>query len=162
MESDQSARVEGVVSVVSTPFAGRGLIARVNLSPGDLIFIAPTIRVPKQQYLEHATQTVFEDYLFHGRSGDYHLCLHLGSIFNHSARPNVLWQLEEESGDGGHGSITFTAFKSIETGESMFISYGAWGQQYEAQEVEEGQNQADGGKESSSDEESPSVLFKQR
>lgn len=158
-----SARVEGVVKLVNTATAGRGLISRIDLQPGDLIFVAPTIRVPKEQYCQHAKKTVFEDYLFHGRSGDYHLCLHLGSIFNHSAAPNVLWTLEEhglESEEGMHGNITFRAFKRIAKGEEMSISYGAWGQQYEEGSVGALNEEDTREGEESSDEESPSVLFK--
>jgi hypothetical protein len=38
----------------------------------------------------------------------------------------VNWKLDEET-----DSITFTVWRPIKKGGDMYISYGAWGQQYE-------------------------------
>jgi hypothetical protein len=58
--------------------AGRGLRSKQDIPAGTVLFVAPTIRVPAEQYQQHCRHTVFEDYLFVGPSGDYHLALHLG------------------------------------------------------------------------------------
>ncbi len=140
---DLDARVDGLVEIVDTEKAGRGLIAKFDLDRGQVLFVAPTIRVPKDEYDNHCKFSVFEDYLFHGKSGDYHLCLHLGSIFNHSATPNVNWKLDEKE-----GTITFTQWTPCKAGDDLFINYGAWGHQYEKKVTgEEGENgeEEDGG-----------------
>ena len=109
-----------------TPHAGRGLKATASIKQGTLIMIAPTIRVPSAQYHNHCIHTVFEDYLFKGKSGDYHLALAHGSIFNYSAKANVNWILNEKLNE-----IKYYAWKTIEDGSDLFINYGRWGQQYE-------------------------------
>ena len=115
-----------LVEIVQTKIAGRGLVASQDISAGTLLFTAPTIRVPQLQYENYCKFTVFEDYLFVGKSGDSHLALSLGSIFNHAKRPNVVWKLDEEKDE-----ITYTAFVTIKKGDAATISYGSWGRQYE-------------------------------
>jgi hypothetical protein len=51
--------------------------------------VAPAIVVPQQQYVDFARHTVFEEYLFNGPDGSRLLALGVGSLFNHSRRPNV-------------------------------------------------------------------------
>ena len=119
------------LEIVRTAHAGRGLKATKYIPAGSILFIAPTIRVPRDQYIDHCQHTVFEDYLFVGKSGDLHLALAWGSIFNHSATPNVLWQLNERD---GVDEITYTAFRPLLAGDDACISYGKWGEQFEPKE----------------------------
>jgi len=63
-KADAQARVEGLVEICQTEQAGRGLRARCDLERGQVIFVAPTIRVPLLQYDEHCKFSVFEDYLY--------------------------------------------------------------------------------------------------
>jgi len=137
-----------LLEIRDTEKAGRGLFSRCMIQSQTILFIAPTIRVPGQEYNEHCKFTVFENYLFKGRSGDSHLALHLGSIFNHSKAPNVIWVLDEKRDE-----IRFQTFRTIAENEELFISYGAWGKQYEIEEGEgggeQGQNEDDDEEEAS-------------
>jgi len=67
-----------LLEIFSSAGAGRGLRSRRLIPAGTVLFVAPTIRVPGWQYHQHCMHTVFEEYLFVGKSGDYHLALHLG------------------------------------------------------------------------------------
>jgi len=118
------------VEIYEAPLAGRGLRASTALAAGQLLFVAPTIRVPAQQYKQHCQFTVFEDYLFVGRSGDLHLALSYGSIFNHESQPNVTWSLDEKRDE-----ITYKVFMAVQAGTPLSISYGAWGKQFEEKEL---------------------------
>ena len=126
------------VEIVETKYAGRGLVAAKDIEAGKVLFVAPTIRVPRTQYEEHCKFTVFEDYLFIGRSGDAHLALALGSIFNHSKHPNILWNLDEEQ-----DKITYKSFYAVKKGEPLTISYGPWGKQYESPSDEDSNHSSD-------------------
>jgi hypothetical protein len=57
-------------------------------------------------------------------------------MFNHSKYPNVNWYLKDEKDE-----IVFMSWCAIQAGESLCISYGAWGRQYE--EADEGEGGED-------------------
>ena len=69
--------------------SGRGLFATKDLAPGTLIEVAPAIVMPAAQYEAHGRHTILSDYAFKGRDGSFLLALGVGSLFNHSRRPNV-------------------------------------------------------------------------
>ena len=100
---------------------GRGLFAARDLSPRELLHEAPCIRVPRTQYDEFCKHTVFEEYLFNAPDGSRLLALGLGSIFNHSRRPNVDYRL----GSADENVIRFfVGHRAIPAGEELCIYYG--------------------------------------
>lgn len=100
---------------------GRGLFAARNLAPRELLHEAPCIRVPRAEYDEYCRHTVFEEYLFNAPDGSRLLALGLGSLFNHSRRPNVdyrLGRLEDNV------IRFFVGHRAVQAGEELCIYYG--------------------------------------
>ena len=100
---------------------GRGLFAARDLAPQELLHEAPCIRVPRTEYDEHCRHTVFEEYLFNAPDGSRLLALGLGSLFNHSRRPNVDYRL----GSAEENVIRFfVGHRPVSAGEECCIYYG--------------------------------------
>lgn len=77
-EEETDGLFHPLLEITMSSEAGRGLRSKQDIPAGTVLFVAPTIRVPAEQYHQHCRHTVFEDYLFVGKTGDYHLALHLG------------------------------------------------------------------------------------
>ena len=108
------------VEIRQTAARGRGVFAASQIARGDLLERAPCILVPKREYEEHARHTAFEHYLFTARaSRNSLLALGIGSLFNHSSRPNVDYRVHEET-------LTIDSFaaRDVPAGEELCIYYG--------------------------------------
>ena len=69
---------------------GRGVFALKRLAKSTLVEVAHCIWVPKAEYEDKVSKTVFEHYVFNCKKrGGAMLCLGLGSLFNHSDPPNL-------------------------------------------------------------------------
>lgn len=110
----------GTYECRETQGAGRGLFATRAIPRGTLIHAAHTIVVPREQYEDHCRHTVFEEYLFNLPNGDRALALGDGSLFNHSATPNVDYRHKPES-----KIINYFAARDIDAGTELCIFYGA-------------------------------------
>jgi SET domain-containing protein len=101
---------------------GRGLFAAADIPPNALLHIAPCLLVSKDEYDSHMKHTILEHYLFNSRtSGDKLLALGYGSLFNHSSRPNVNYQVDARA-----LQIRYTSGpQTIQTGDELCISYGS-------------------------------------
>ncbi|KAK9836909.1 hypothetical protein WJX74_010984 [Apatococcus lobatus] len=109
-----------VVRVVYTAEeVGRGVAANCPISKGSLVEVSECILVPRQEYQEFARHTAFEHYLFHGQNGDMLLALGLGSLFNHSAQPNLDYRVDQPK-----LHVLFYAARDILEHEELFIFYG--------------------------------------
>mmetsp|Transcript_12996 Transcript_12996/g.39353 ORF Transcript_12996/g.39353 Transcript_12996/m.39353 type:complete len:243 (-) Transcript_12996:567-1295(-) len=118
------APVGACSEVFETPYTrevtARGVRAVRPLLQGQLVETAHCIRVPREEYQDHMRSTVLEHYLFHARSnGDMLLALGLGSLFNHSSRPNLDYRVDDRN-----QVIRFYATRQIEQGEELLIHYG--------------------------------------
>ncbi|KAK9828383.1 hypothetical protein WJX81_002342 [Elliptochloris bilobata] len=111
-------------SVPETPWTGeckaRGVFAETEIGRGDLIETAHCILVPRDEYETYFRHTVLEHYLFRTPSGDHLLALGAGSLFNHSAQPNVDYRV-----DGGAVVVRFYAARPVAAGEELTIFYGS-------------------------------------
>eukprot|EP00937_MAST-01D_sp_MAST-1D-sp2_P002126 g2126.t1 len=107
---------------------GRGLVAMRAVKRGTFLLRAPCLRVPMQEYQEHAKHTILEHYVFSTRSGDMLVALGWGSLFNHNANPNVDYHVQQDRNGAAQShddtSIDFFAARDLVAGEELCIYYG--------------------------------------
>ena len=111
---------------------GRGVFALELIAKGRVVERAPVLVFPSAEWDAHARHTLLSHYCFRWppRSapepgedvdkGAFALALGFGSLFNHSARPNVGWVRRASD-----GVIEFVALDDIEVGRELLISYGS-------------------------------------
>lgn len=103
---------EDKLDVLESKNRGRGVFANRAIKKGEVIEIAPVLRIPKRDKKKiHDTfmhQYVFEDVLVLG----------YGSLYNHSYCPNAIYEWDEEN-----GTFIYTAIRPINKGEEVFINY---------------------------------------
>lgn len=110
--------------VVATPWTGephaRGVAAATALPRGALVDAAPAVRLDAAAYAL-VNRTPLAHYVFAERgTGGGLVALSAGSLFNHSASPNVDYRV-----DGPRSRILFIAARDVEAGEELTISYGS-------------------------------------
>ncbi|KAI0726233.1 hypothetical protein C8Q72DRAFT_847416 [Fomitopsis betulina] len=98
---------------------GRGIYASRHIEPRTLIEISPVLLFTSAEYAEHGRHTVLDHYTFRWRDGRMALALGLGSLFNHSQHPNLMYTLDSET-----ESIRYITTRRIEEGEELCIFYG--------------------------------------
>jgi len=98
---------------------GRGVVALEDLKAMQIIEVAPAIWCSELEYKSHLRFTVFEEYLFKCKSGNYLCGLGFASLFNHSASPNVSYEIDE-----ANRQILFRTCKKVRKGEFLSIWYG--------------------------------------
>lgn len=126
------------LEIRSTPAKGRGVYATKDIPGGCIVEISPVLLIPKEQYKAGVNQSELRNYVFTwswgpgrgGRNGDMALALGLGSIFNHSRRPNVSYRLRSDN-----LTIEYTNTSDIRAGEELCIYYG--NVRFEEEELED-------------------------
>ncbi|KAI0647731.1 hypothetical protein C8Q79DRAFT_999339 [Trametes meyenii] len=98
---------------------GRGVYACREISAQTLIEVSPVLLFTVEEYEAHGRHTVLDHYTFKWRDGRMALALGLGSLFNHSQRPNVSYTLDSAS-----ESIRYTTSRRILPDEELCIFYG--------------------------------------
>ncbi|KAG6841972.1 hypothetical protein C0991_004463 [Blastosporella zonata] len=98
---------------------GRGVYASRLIPAQTLIEISPVLFFSKEEYAQHGRFTVLDDYTFKWTDGRMSLALGLGSLFNHSERPNVSYAL-----DSSTESIRYTTVRDVAPDEELCIFYG--------------------------------------
>ncbi|SCV74797.1 BQ2448_7826 [Microbotryum intermedium] len=113
------------ISILSTPSAGRGVFASAPIPSGTLIEIAPVLVLSDEEYHRNGVDTTkLKGYVFtwKGKRKEDRgmaLALGLGSLFNHSQRPNINFVLHPDE-----YTIHYTTSRAIEQGEELCIFYG--------------------------------------
>ncbi|SCZ98046.1 BZ3500_MvSof-1268-A1-R1_Chr3-3g06540 [Microbotryum saponariae] len=113
------------ISILSTPSAGRGVFASAPIPSGTLIEIAPVLVLSDEEYYSHRVDaTKLKGYVFtwKGKKKEEKgmaLALGLGSLFNHSPRPNINFVLHADE-----YTIHYTTCRAIQKGEELCIFYG--------------------------------------
>ncbi|KAL3680409.1 hypothetical protein R1sor_023365 [Riccia sorocarpa] len=115
------------LEIRSSPTKGRGVYATREIPRGSLVETSPVLLIPKDQYIRGVNESELRNYVFSwnwgpggkGKNGDMVLALGLGSMFNHSRRPNVSYKLRPEN-----LTIEYTTSSVIRTGEELCIYYG--------------------------------------
>ncbi|CAK8989546.1 SET domain-containing protein 7 [Durusdinium trenchii] len=102
---------------------GNGIYARKPLLEGEVVEYAPSVLLMRMGNL-------FVDYRYSAeslRQGLFRLLLGNGSIYNHSAEPNLGYRRVrvDRSSEAAQGlSVCFYAKRDIAAGEELLISYG--------------------------------------
>ncbi|KAG0303332.1 hypothetical protein BGZ98_006786 [Dissophora globulifera] len=112
---------------------GRGVITAVAIPTRTVIDISPILLFPSEEYSLHGQHTQLDHYTYRWQGG-MALALGLGSMFNHSNKPNVGFQR-----DFNNKVIRYTTLREIEAGEELCISYGPnlWFPDMEVEQEEE-------------------------
>ncbi|KAG2100418.1 uncharacterized protein F5147DRAFT_710294 [Suillus discolor] len=98
---------------------GRGVYASRIIPPQTVIEVSPVLLFTRNEYNDYGRHTILDHYVFKWRDGRMALALGLGSIFNHSSHPNVLYTI-----DPAHQCIRYTSTRTINPEEEMCIFYG--------------------------------------
>ncbi|KAH9925436.1 uncharacterized protein BXZ73DRAFT_50055 [Epithele typhae] len=98
---------------------GRGVYASREIPAQTLIEISPVLLFSAAEYEAHGKHTVLDHYTFVWRDGKMALALGLGSLFNHSQKPNVSYSIDPST-----ESIRYTTFRPIAKDEELCIFYG--------------------------------------
>lgn len=106
------------VSVKKVKGMGRGLFATKDLRKGELVETSPVVILDKQSS-RRIYGTNLASYVFAWGRDKVAIALGMGSLFNHSAEPNVDWGPKLKK-----NIITFKANRAIKKGEQLFIDYG--------------------------------------
>lgn len=106
-----------LVRVMPIDGKGRGVVAAMPLSRGDVLERAHVIVVPVEQTarLDH---TVLEHYVYDWPGGRLAVALGNGSLFNHSFRPNARYRRDLEA-----HQLVFEALVDIAPGEEITVNY---------------------------------------
>jgi hypothetical protein len=95
---------------------GRGVYAAVDFDKGDIIEIAPAIRINRNANLIQHTN--LEYYVFASEEeGTQLLALGYASMYNHKQIPSAEFHVLDDM-------VIITAKKSIEAGDEIFVNYG--------------------------------------
>jgi SET domain-containing protein len=97
---------------------GRGIVTRRPIPSRTIIDISPILLFPTEEYNQHGQFTQLDHYTYRWQGG-MALALGLGSMFNHSNKPNVGFQR-----DFPNKVIRYSTLREIEEGEELCISYG--------------------------------------
>ncbi|KAI1797052.1 hypothetical protein LXA43DRAFT_985739 [Ganoderma leucocontextum] len=98
---------------------GRGVYACREIPAQTLIEISPVLLFPAAEYEAHGRHTMLDHYTFVWRDGRMALALGLGSLFNHSQRPNVSYTIDHAT-----DSIRYTTSQRVLPDEELCIFYG--------------------------------------
>jgi len=98
---------------------GRGVFASRQIEAHAVIEISPVLLFSPAEYQEHGRHTILDHYTFKWRDGKMALALGLGSLFNHSANPNVSYTIDPLT-----DSIRYTTTRIVNSGEELCIFYG--------------------------------------
>ena len=91
---------------------GRGVFATRTFAEGETVEVCPTVEISDGG-------GALADYLFESTNeGKFLVVLGFGSLYNHSAEPNVDYYQEDSE------SLDFVTLRRVERGEELTISYG--------------------------------------
>jgi SET domain-containing protein len=105
------------VYVADAKGKGRGVFAARRFERQETIEVCPIILIPKSQR-KSLENTVLYNYHFKWEDDAVAVCLGLGSLYNHSYKPNALYRK-----DFPQQLITFVAIRQIQAHEEITVNY---------------------------------------
>jgi SET domain-containing protein len=108
--------------VKTTKEYGRGVYALNGIISRQEIMLCETIVLSKEDTVS-IQSTLLKFYTYTMNLTQDLICLGLGSLLNHSDKPNVSYAVEV--GEDGKMLMRFNALRCIERGEQLFIDYKA-------------------------------------
>ena len=100
---------------------GRGVFTSRAVEKASIVELAPAL-VLSAEDREIIHQTRLHDYYFLWGGEGAAIALGYGSLYNHSAAPNVEYELDYD-----FDQIRFTTLRAVEPGEELLIDYLAGG-----------------------------------
>jgi len=97
---------------------GLGVFARVAIPPGGLVEECPALVIPRKKA---SVPKGLEDYYFPW-DGGYAVALGYGSLYNHSPRPNCVFEMRAEE-----RLLVVTACRAVRAGSELTFDYTAGG-----------------------------------
>ena len=110
--------VPDAVEVKKTDTKGLGVFARRAIRKGELIERVPLLILSTAEYAAGVDQSLLAGYVFAWGDGEYALALGYGSLYNHSYRPNAVYEDDEP-----HRAKLFIAHRAIKLGEEITVNY---------------------------------------
>lgn len=102
------------------PVRGRGVFCAAGSIPQNtLVEVSPILLFTSDEYEQHGKFTIADHYTYRWQGG-YALALGLGSMFNHSSKPNVGFIR-----DFKNGVIRYVTLREVKQDEELCISYGS-------------------------------------
>lgn len=97
---------------------GQGVFAAVDIAAGETIERCPYIVIDDDDLAE---ENRLNDYLFTSPdvSTDYLVIMGYGMMYNHSAKANAEWEIDDDN-----RFVRFSATEDIAAGEEIFQDYG--------------------------------------
>lgn len=105
------------VRVKSSPGKGKGVFAEKIIRRGEVIEECEILLLPKKQE-KALKQTLLIDYYFMWPDGRPAISLGLGSLYNHSYKPNAMYLMDTIT-----KRISFEALRRISPGEEITVNY---------------------------------------
>lgn len=107
-----------MLKVKKTRNLGRGVFTTTSIKKGQQVELSPLVVIekPKDSKIIENTNLGRYTYAYKKTSA---IALGLGSLFNHSGKPNLEWKILEKSSE-----VLFWADRDIAAGEQLFINYG--------------------------------------
>lgn len=96
---------------------GRHILASSPIKKGQLIEVSNLIIIKSKADVVAVENSILSNYVYaYGRHG-VAIALGIGSLFNHSPKPNVEYAVRNKK-------MHFWATRNIKEGEQLFIDYG--------------------------------------
>ncbi|KZV95800.1 SET domain-containing protein [Exidia glandulosa HHB12029] len=99
---------------------GRGVYASASIEPNTVVERSPVLLFSKEEYAAYGKHTLLDHYTFNWPDGRMALALGLGSLFNHSSRPNTSFSIKPHEDEP---TIEYTVLRRVEPGEELCIFY---------------------------------------
>ncbi len=96
---------------------GLGVFARRPIRKGEVIERVPLLILNAEEYAAGVDKSLLAGYVFAWGEGQYALALGYGSLYNHSYRPNAVYEDEEPR------AKRFVALRNIKAGEEITVNY---------------------------------------
>jgi len=96
---------------------GRGVFARKPIRKGDVIEKVPKMLLPVHFIVDGYENPNIARVFFVHDSKTVAICLGYGSLYNHSYKPNALYE------DGPVSTMIFRALKNIQPDEEICVNY---------------------------------------
>ena len=97
-----------------------GMYCTEDISEGSVIEICPIIVIPGEQAREIVRGYVLYEYYFEWKRDSIAIALGYGSLYNHSAQPNAVFEPDYKG-----QYIIFKALKEIPSGHEILVDYHA-------------------------------------
>lgn len=101
------------------PHSGRGVFANQDIKKGEIIEKSPIIVIPKSD-MSNLNESILTTYFFYFGKNKEKLAVVLGfgSLYNHSYKPNMTYEIKEKE-----KVVNFIAIKDIRRNEEITFDY---------------------------------------